>query len=122
MFYVWADALLAYLTGIGYADPEREGRVRAPLAHSVPLRGQRHHPLPLRDLARDAHGRRPAHHATRYFGHGFLLVGGEKMSKSKGNGIKPADSVEVFGVDAYRYYFMSDVRSSARMAISPSSA
>ena len=32
------------------------------------------------------------------------------MSKSKGNGIKPADLVKVYGVDAYRYYFMSDVR------------
>ena len=44
------------------------------------------------------------------FGHGFLLTKGEKMSKSKGNGIKPADLVKIFGVDAYRYYFMSDVQ------------
>ena len=32
------------------------------------------------------------------------------MSKSKGNGMKPADLVKIFGVDAYRYYFMSDVQ------------
>ena len=44
------------------------------------------------------------------FGHGFLLTKGEKMSKSKGNALKPADLVRVFGVDAYRYYFMSDVQ------------
>ena len=44
------------------------------------------------------------------FGHGFLLVKGEKMSKSKGNGVKPEDLVKVFGVDAYRYYFLSDVQ------------
>ena len=44
------------------------------------------------------------------FGHGFLLTKGEKMSKSKGNGLKPADLVAIFGVDAYRYYFMSDVQ------------
>ena len=44
------------------------------------------------------------------FGHGFLLTKGEKMSKSKGNGLMPADLVRVFGVDAYRYYFMSDVQ------------
>ena len=44
------------------------------------------------------------------FGHGFLLTKGEKMSKSKGNGMKPADLVKIFGVDAYRYYFMSDVQ------------
>ena len=35
------------------------------------------------------------------FGHGFLLTKGEKMSKSKGNGLMPADLVRVFGVDAY---------------------
>ena len=44
------------------------------------------------------------------FGHGFLLTKGENMSKSKGNGLMPADLVRVFGVDAYRYYFMSDVQ------------
>lgn len=44
------------------------------------------------------------------FGHGFLMTKGEKMSKSKGNGIVPADLVRVFGVDAYRYYFLSDVQ------------
>ena len=44
------------------------------------------------------------------FGHGFLLTKGEKMSKSKGNGMKPADLVKIFDVDAYRYYFMSDVQ------------
>ncbi|NLC98916.1 MAG: class I tRNA ligase family protein, partial [Actinomycetales bacterium] len=41
----------------------------------------------------------------RVFAHGWLLVGGEKMSKSKANGIHPTDLVEVFGSDAYRYYF-----------------
>ena len=44
------------------------------------------------------------------FGHGFLLTKGEKMSKSKGNALSPAELVEIFGVDAYRYYFMSDVQ------------
>lgn len=44
------------------------------------------------------------------FGHGFLLTKGEKMSKSKGNAVKPADLVAIFGVDAYRYYFLSDVQ------------
>ena len=48
--------------------------------------------------------------ASTVFGHGFLMTKGEKMSKSKGNGIMPADLVNVYGVDAYRYYFMSDVQ------------
>ena len=52
------------------------------------------------------------------FGHGFLLTKGEKMSKSKGNALKPADLCKVFGVDAYRYYFMSDVQFGADGSIS----
>jgi methionyl-tRNA synthetase len=40
------------------------------------------------------------------FGHGWLLVGGEKMSKSKLTGIAPQQITETFGVDAFRYYFM----------------
>jgi methionyl-tRNA synthetase len=40
------------------------------------------------------------------FGHGWLLVGGEKMSKSKLTGIAPSQITETFGSDAFRYYFM----------------
>ena len=44
------------------------------------------------------------------FAHGFLLTKGEKMSKCKGNVMAPAELVERFGVDAYRYYFLRDVQ------------
>jgi methionyl-tRNA synthetase len=40
------------------------------------------------------------------FGHGWLLVGGEKMSKSKLTGIAPSEITDTFGSDAFRYYFM----------------
>jgi methionyl-tRNA synthetase len=40
------------------------------------------------------------------FGHGWLLVGGEKMSKSKLTGIAPQQITDVFGSDAFRYYFL----------------
>lgn len=52
------------------------------------------------------------------FGHGFLLTKGEKMSKSKGNAVMPKDIINVFGLDAYRYYFMSDVQFGADGSIS----
>jgi methionyl-tRNA synthetase len=42
----------------------------------------------------------------KVFAHGWLLVGGEKMSKSKLTGIAPADITDYFGVDAFRYYFL----------------
>ena len=44
------------------------------------------------------------------FAHGWLLVGGEKMSKSRLNQILPADLVKDFGVDGFRYHFMADQR------------
>lgn len=44
------------------------------------------------------------------FAHGFLMAAdGSKMSKSKGNALYPRDLIEHYGVDAYRYYFLSDV-------------
>lgn len=107
--YVWADALLAYLTGIGYGDEDR----RAEYENAWPMR----YHFVGKDITRFhcviwpamlmAAGM-PITHTV--FGHGFLLTKGEKMSKSKGNALKPADLVKVFGVDAYRYYFLSDVQ------------
>jgi methionyl-tRNA synthetase len=107
--YVWADALLAYLTGIGYGDDTRgdEFEQRWPMQyHFVGKDITRFHCViwPAMLMAAGL----PITHTV--FGHGFLLTKGEKMSKSKGNALKPADLVDIFGVDAYRYYFMSDVQ------------
>ncbi len=107
--YVWADALLAYLTGIGYADDTRPGEFerRWPMQyHFVGKDITRFHCViwPAMLMAAGL----PITHTV--FGHGFLLTKGEKMSKSKGNAVMPIDLVNVFGVDAYRYYFMSDVQ------------
>ncbi len=108
--YVWADALLAYLTGIGYGnDTDRAGEFerRWPMQyHFVGKDITRFHCViwPAMLMAAGL----PLPHTV--FGHGFLLTKGEKMSKSKGNGVMPADLVKVFGVDAYRYYFLSDVQ------------
>jgi methionyl-tRNA synthetase len=54
----------------------------------------------------------------RVFAHGFLLTKGEKMSKSKGNAVSPLDLAKIFGVCAYRYYFLSDVQFGADGSIS----
>lgn len=116
--YVWADALLAYLTGIGYGQDETrpgEFEARWPMQyHFVGKDITRFHCViwPAMLMAAGM----PVTHTV--FGHGFLMVGGEKMSKSKGNGIKPADLVAIYGVDSYRYYFLSDVRFGADGGIS----
>ena len=107
--YVWADALLAYLTGIGYSDPERAAEYEAAWPMQYHFVGKdiiRFHCViwPAMLMAAGM----PITHTI--FGHGFLLTKGEKMSKSRGNALKPADLVEVFGVDPYRYYFLSDVQ------------
>ncbi len=107
--YVWADALLAYITGIGYDDPDRPGEFEEFWPMNYHFVGKdiiRFHCViwPAMLMAAGL----PITHTV--FGHGFLLTKGEKMSKSKGNALKPADLVGVFGVDAYRYYFMSDVQ------------
>ncbi|WP_283171468.1 methionine--tRNA ligase [Curtanaerobium respiraculi] len=107
--YVWADALLAYFTGIGYADPGREGEFDARWPYQYHFVGKditRFHCVIWPAMLLAAGLPVPEH----VFGHGFLLTKGEKMSKSKGNGVQPKDLVKIFGVDAYRYYFMSDVQ------------
>lgn len=123
VYYVWADALIAYLTGIGYAADECAEAGSPELAAQAARTGEFETRWPMqyhfvgKDITRFhcviwpamlmAAGM-PITHTV--FGHGFLLTKGEKMSKSKGNGVRPADLVREFGVDAYRYYFMTDVR------------
>ncbi|MDR2721882.1 MAG: methionine--tRNA ligase, partial [Coriobacteriaceae bacterium] len=98
--YVWADALLAYITGIGYGNPDRATEFDAfwPMQyHFVGKDILRFHCViwPAMLMAAGL----PI--ANTVFAHGFLLTKGEKMSKSKGNALSPADLISVFGVDAY---------------------
>ncbi len=107
--YVWADALLFYLTGTGYGDPTREQEFAESWPADFHFVGKditRFHCVIWPAMLMAAGMEIP----KCVFGHGFLLTKGEKMSKSKGNALSPADLVDIFGVDAYRYYFMSDVQ------------
>jgi methionyl-tRNA synthetase len=107
--YVWIDALLNYITAIGYGDPAKA----AEFEHRWPA--QYH--FVGKDIIRFHCVIWPAMLIAAglevpecVYAHGFLLTKGEKMSKSKGNAQTPASLVERFGVDAYRYYFLRDVR------------
>lgn len=104
--YVWFDALLNYITAIGYGQDEAEFAKRWPA--TVQIVGKdilRFHAViwPAMLMAADI---RPP---QQIFGHGWLLVGGEKMSKSKLTGIAPNQITDIFGSDAFRYYFMSAI-------------
>jgi len=111
VFYVWFDALTAYLSAV--AAPVREDRV---LARRSPSRRQRNHPFPLRVLACFPDGRGlPL--PKQIWAHGWLLMDSAKMSKSLGNVVRPRPIVHVLGMDALRYYLLRET-SSGRTAIS----
>jgi methionyl-tRNA synthetase len=104
--YVWFDALLNYITAIGYGQDEAEFNKRWPA--TVQIVGKdilRFHAViwPAMLMAADI---KPP---QQIFGHGWLLVGGEKMSKSKLTGIAPNQITDIFGSDAFRYYFMKAI-------------
>ncbi len=108
--YVWFDALLNYITAIGYGsdEPELKARFEQLWPASVQVVGKdilRFHAVIWPAMLMAA-GLPPA---KRVFGHGWLLVGGEKMSKSKLTGIAPSQITDTFGSDAFRYYFMKAI-------------
>jgi len=109
--YVWVDALLNYITAIGYGsdDPAMQEQFAKRWPAQVQFVGKdiiRFHCViwPAMLMAADIEP------PQKVFAHGFLLTKGEKMSKSKGNAMSPQELSRVFGVDGYRYYFLRDVQ------------
>ncbi|HEX5097816.1 MAG TPA: class I tRNA ligase family protein, partial [Acidimicrobiia bacterium] len=105
--YVWADALFNYCTAVGYgADDARFARFWPVDYHLVGKDILRFHAVYWPAMLMAA-GLEPP---DCVYAHGWLLVGGEKMSKTRLNQIAPADLVADFGVDGFRYHFMADQR------------
>jgi methionyl-tRNA synthetase len=105
--YVWFDALFNYCTAVGYgADPERFARYWPADYHLVGKDILRFHAVYWPAMLMSG-GLAPP---KCVFAHGWLLVKGEKMSKTRLNQIAPADLVADFGVDGFRYHFMVDQR------------
>ena len=106
--YVWLDALANYITGIGY-DPEQPSDLFKKLwpadLHVVGKDIIRFHviywPIFLMALGLPL--------PKRIFGHPWLLQGGDKMSKSKGNVIYADDLASIFGKDAVRYFVLHEM-------------
>ncbi len=105
--YVWFDALINYCTAIGYGtDVEQFNRYWPVVNHVLAKDILRFHAVYWPAMLMSA-GELPPHREAI---HGFLLVGGEKMSKTALNQIAPADLVADFGVDGFRYFFLADQR------------
>jgi methionyl-tRNA synthetase len=106
--YVWFDALLNYATAVGLGDDAgtpgaKDFANKWPAdVHLVGKDILRFHAVIWPAMLMAAQLPVP----KKVFAHGWLLVGGEKMSKSKLTGIAPADITDFFGVDAFRYYFL----------------
>jgi methionyl-tRNA synthetase len=106
VFYVWYDALINYITAIGYGeDPDRFASWWPAVHHLIGKEIIRFHCVWWPAMCMAAGIDPPAH----FFVHGWLLVGGEKMSKTSANQIAPSDLVADFGVDALRYHLLRDV-------------
>ena len=107
--YVWLDALTNYITGIGYdADGDHSEQYKKLWPADLHLIGKdiiRFHTIywPIFLMSLDI----PI--PKQVFGHPWLLQGGEKMSKSRGNVIYADDLIRLFGVDAVRYYVLHEM-------------
>jgi methionyl-tRNA synthetase len=114
VFYVWFDALLNYYTALSYAPAppslagagDLVGALWPADYHVIGKDILRFHAVYWPALLMAAGLELPRH----LFVHGYLLMEGEKMSKSLGNVLDPFAVIERFGADALRYYLLRDVR------------
>ncbi len=108
IIYVWVDALSNYITALGY-DPDGSGELYGKYwpadVHIIGKDIVRFHtiywPIMLMALGEPL--------PKKVYGHPWLLIGADKMSKSRGNVIYADRLVDLFGVDAVRYYLLSEM-------------
>ncbi len=107
VFYVWFDALLNYYSALSYAREGEDltGTFWPADYHLIAKDILRFHAIYWPALLMAAEIELP----RRLFVHGYLLMEGEKMSKSLGNVLDPFAAIERFGADALRFYLLRDV-------------
>jgi len=103
--YVWFDALLTYITGIGFGDDEARFNKNWPCdTHFIGKDITRFHCHIWPAMCWAAGIAEP----KRVFSHGFVTLDGTKMGKSMGNVVQPLEIIGKSSVDAYRYFFMKE--------------
>lgn len=107
VMYVWLDALTNYITAIGYPDEDTDDFKKFWPAnyHVIGKDITRFHAIYWPAFLMAAHLPLP----DTIFAHGFINVGGAKMSKSVGNVLSPDDLVDTYGLDQIRYFLMREV-------------
>lgn len=104
--YVWFDALINYVTGVGYGEDDERFRQWWPAdVHVVGKDILKFHTTIWPAMLMAA-GLEPP---RQVFGHGFINLREEKMSKSKGNVINPRDIVQTYGAEPLRYFLMREI-------------
>jgi len=104
--YVWFDALTNYITAAGYGTDEEKFATYWPALHLIGKDILRFHAVYWPAMLMAAGVEPP----RQVFAHGFLTVGGKKMSKTNTTGIHPFQLIDLVGVDAYRYFFMREIK------------
>ena len=103
--YVWFDALINYITGIGYPDDERFRTFWPVVEHLIAKDILKPHGIYWPTMLKAA-GIEPYRHLNV---HGYWNVEQSKMSKSLGNVVKPLDLKDKYGLDAFRYFLLRDM-------------
>jgi methionyl-tRNA synthetase len=106
IFYVWSDALMSYMSGIGYGDDELQWEKYWPAElHLIGKEILRFHAVYWPAFLLAAGEPLPG----KIFAHGWWVFGGEKMSKSRGNIEDPRPLARTLGIDALRYFLLREM-------------
>lgn len=104
--YVWFDALVNYISAVGYeSDPERFSKWWPASAHLIGKDILTTHTVYWPTMLHALGLPQP----DTVFAHGWWLMGDAKMSKSVGNVVNPMDLADRFGVDAFRYFLLTEM-------------
>ncbi|MBU4484170.1 methionine--tRNA ligase [bacterium] len=103
--YVWFDALINYITAVGFGSDEKMFKKWWPAQiHVIGKDITRFHCVIWPAMLMSAGVKLP----ETIFGHGFVYLKGEKMSKSLGNVVCPMDVINIYGADPLRYYLVRE--------------